>query len=174
MCATALQSDSCGPRQTVREEGGDREREAWHRYKLIPTFLSFLPFKYVAGQTETSAGWSAPIKKWSQFCCFLIGQGVWSRRGGNAGQFHWGMRRELVERQETTVVETWTGQEVSAPSRGWTMGVRCQRSPGALGSCWTEERTIISPQHSASWAGTFYFMDSEWAFMCRQKEVSAV
>eukprot|EP00064_Thunnus_orientalis_P020785 superscaffoldBa00005918_g20933 len=42
------------------------------------------------------------------------------------------------------------GQEVSAPSRGRKAGVRRQRSPEALGSCWTEECTIISLRHSRS------------------------
>lgn len=45
-------------------------------------------------------------------------------------------------------VSLWTGQEEGTPSSGRRVGVQCQRPPEALGSCWTEERALVSLHRS--------------------------
>lgn len=45
-------------------------------------------------------------------------------------------------------VSLCTGQEEGTPSSGRRVGVQCQRPPEALGSCWTEERALVSLHRS--------------------------
>lgn len=88
---------------------------------------------------------------WAQFFCFLIGHSAIAPPSAALMEGGWDVRRP--------VVQTWTGQEVSAPSRGWKVGVHCQWSPRALGSCWTEEPTIICPVR-----GSLKEMSAPWSF----------
>lgn len=57
--------------------------------------------------------------------------------------------RRPRRRLRTAAIEVlvWTGREGGTPSTGRTVGVQRQRSPEALGSCWTEEFALVAPHH---------------------------
>ena len=64
-----------------------REQLLMQAHTHIPVFLNIEISSW--GNRATGSGWNVPIKMyWSQLCCFLIGQGVLSRRGCHGGQFH--------------------------------------------------------------------------------------
>lgn len=75
-------------------------------------------------------------------------QSNFTKEGGDG----WGLR----------LLKIGQDKKVSAPSRGGKMGVRCQWSPGALGSCWTEE-DIVS-QGSRSRGGMFPYICGQRVF----------
>ena len=65
-------------------------------------------------------GKDEPIKMFrSEFCFFMIGREICGRQGGNAAaslrcSCHGGKRWY----KDTSLDQTWTGQEVTAPSTG--------------------------------------------------------